>query len=62
MLSCDDDTVVTADGDRFTSVKPGDTVVVRKAQCEARLVEIGEHSYYEILGRKLRWSGRVIER
>lgn len=62
MLSCDDDTVVSADGDRFTNVKPGDTVVVRKASCEARLVEIGEHSYYEILGRKLRWSGRVIER
>jgi NAD+ kinase len=62
MLSCDDGTLVSADGDRYCAVKAGDTVVVRKAPCEAKLVEIGEHSYYEILGRKLRWSGRVIER
>lgn len=62
MLSCDDDTLVSADGDRLCGVAPGDTVVVGKAPCEARLVEIGQHSYYEILRRKLRWSGRVIER
>jgi NAD+ kinase len=62
MLSCDDDTLVGADGDRLCSVSAGDTVVVRRAEREARLVEIGQHSYYEILGRKLRWSGRVIER
>jgi NAD+ kinase len=62
MLSCDDDTLVSADGDKFCGVAAGDTVVVRRAPCEAKLVEIGEHPYYEILGRKLRWSGRVIER
>jgi NAD+ kinase len=62
MLACDDDTLVSADGDRLSGVKAGDTVVVRKASREARLVEIGQHTYYEILRRKLRWSGRVIER
>lgn len=62
MLSCDDDTLVSADGDRISGVLAGDTVVVRRSPREARLVEIGHHSYYEILRRKLRWSGRVIER
>jgi NAD+ kinase len=62
MLSCDDGTLMSADGDGICGVKAGDTVVVRKAARRAQLVDIGRHSYYEILGRKLRWSGRVIER
>jgi NAD+ kinase len=62
MLSCDDGTLMSADGDGICGVKAGDAVVVRKAARRAQLVDIGRHSYYEILGRKLRWSGRVIER
>jgi NAD+ kinase len=62
MLSCDEGTLVSADGDGICDVRAGDTVVVRKSSRRAMLVEIGRHSYYEILGRKLRWSGRVIER
>jgi NAD kinase len=53
---------MSADGDGICGVKAGDAVVVRKAARRAQLVDIGRHSYYEILGRKLRWSGRVIER
>ncbi len=62
MLSCDDATVLTTDGVRAFDVRRGDVVVVRKADATAKLVDTGEHSYYEILRRKMRWAGRVRER
>ena len=62
VLSGDDQTLVSADGDRVLSVRTGDTVIVKKAARAAKLVEIGRHSYYEILRRKMRWAGRVIGR
>ncbi len=62
MLSSDDATIVTADGHKVFGIGEGDVVVVRTAATRARLVEIAEHSYYEILRRKMRWAGRVRER
>ncbi|MBM3307077.1 MAG: NAD(+)/NADH kinase [Candidatus Eisenbacteria bacterium] len=62
MLSSDGEAVVSVDGDRLCGMETGDAIVVRRAERSARLIEIGRHSYYEILGRKLRWSGRVVER
>ena len=62
MVSCDDLTIVTTDGARAFDVLEGQTVVVRKADARARLVDVSQHSYYEILSRKMRWAGRVRER
>jgi NAD+ kinase len=62
MLSCDDETIVAADGHRVFRVSVGETVVVRRAAIDAHLVEIAERSYYEILRIKMRWAGGVRER
>jgi NAD+ kinase len=62
MLTCDDRTIVTTDGVRAFDIRQGETAVVRTADARARLVDVSEHSYYEILRRKLRWAGRVRER
>ncbi len=62
MLSSDDQTIVTTDGQRSFGIGEGDVVHVRMARTRAQLVEMAEHSYYEILRRKMRWAGRVRER
>ncbi len=62
MVSCDEDTAVTADGSRAFGVKPGDRVVVERSEHRARLVDVAERSYYEILRIKMRWAGGVRER
>ncbi len=62
MLSCDELTVVSTDGERGFSLGPGDVVEVRRAPTRAAVVDVAEHSYYEILGKKLHWAGRVRER
>lgn len=62
MLSCDEETIVTTDGVRAFRIGQGDTAVVRTARARAKLVDVSEHSYYEILRRKMRWAGRVRER
>jgi NAD+ kinase len=62
MLSCDERTVVTADGSRAFGVSAGDRIVVERAEHRARLVDVAERSYYEILRTKLRWAGGVRER
>jgi NAD+ kinase len=62
MISCDDKTVISTDGDRAFSLSEGDVAEVRKASARAVLVDVSEHSYYEILRKKMHWAGRVRER
>jgi len=62
MLSCDDVTVVSTDGDRAFGLTEGDVVEVRTADKRAVLVDVSRYSYYEILGKKMHWAGRVRER
>jgi len=62
MISCDEDTAVTADGSRAFGVQPGDRLVVERSEHRARLVDVAERSYYEILRIKMRWAGGVRER
>ncbi len=62
MLSCDEKTIVAADGHKAFRVSVGETVVIRRAVLDAHLVEIAERSYYEILRIKMRWAGGVRER
>jgi NAD+ kinase len=62
MLSCDDRTVISTDGDRAFGLREGDVTVVRTAATRAVLVDVSKHSYYEILRTKMHWAGRVRER
>ncbi len=62
MLSCDEMTVVSTDGNRAFDVRQGDVVTIRTADIRAVLVDVAEHSYYEILRKKMHWAGRVRER
>jgi NAD+ kinase len=62
MLSCDGQTVVSTDGDRAFALSTGEVVEVRTAATRAMLVDVGRHSYYEILRKKMHWAGRVRER
>lgn len=62
MLQCETGTMVTADGERAFLIEQDDVVVVRRAARQALLVDVGGHSYYEILRLKMRWAGRVRER
>ncbi len=62
MLSCDELTVVTADGIKAFEVSQGDRVVVERATQRAMFVDVAERSYYEILRTKMRWAGGVRER
>jgi NAD+ kinase len=62
MLSGDEKTVVSTDGDRGFGLGVGETVEVRTASKRAMLVNVGGHSYYEILRKKMHWAGRVRER
>ena len=62
MLSCDEQTVASTDGDRAFGLATGKVVEVRTAATRAMLVDVGRHSYYEILRKKMHWAGRVRER
>jgi NAD+ kinase len=62
MISCDDMTVVSTDGDKAFGLSEGDVVEVRIASTRAVLVDVSKHSYYEILRKKMHWAGRVRER
>jgi NAD+ kinase len=62
MLQCGGGTTVTADGERAFLIEEEDVVTVRRSDRRALLVDVGGHSYYEILRLKMRWAGRVRER
>jgi len=62
MISCDDKTVISTDGDRAFGLREGDVALVRTSGMCAVLVDVAKHSYYEILRKKMHWAGRVRER
>jgi NAD+ kinase len=62
MVSADGPAIVTADGLRVLEVGEGESISVRKAEARALLVDVAEHTYYEILRKKMRWAGRLRER
>jgi NAD+ kinase len=62
MLSCDEQTVVSTDGNHAFDLAEGDVVEVRRSGTRAALVDVSGHSYYEILRKKMHWAGRVRER
>lgn len=48
--------ILTMDGQIGCSLKPGERVVVRKAEQPVRLVRLPEQSFFSLLRRKLRWG------
>ncbi|MBD3367705.1 MAG: hypothetical protein GF405_05975 [Candidatus Eisenbacteria bacterium] len=62
MIECEKGTMVTVDGERAFHIEQSDVVTIRRAGLSALLVDVGGHSYYEILRLKMRWAGRVRER
>lgn len=62
MIACDDKTVISTDGHRAFSMAEGQVAEIRTAGIRAVLVDVSKYSYYEILGKKMHWAGRVRER
>jgi len=48
---------VYADGDAVLSLAPGDSIEIAKSERTAKLVELEGYDPYEVLARKLGWSG-----
>ena len=47
---------LTVDGQEEIGLLAEDTIVIDRAPCNARLVRVSKHSYYERLRRKLKWG------
>ena len=61
MVSAPEDIILTIDGQIGSTLKPGDRVVVRKAEQPVRLIRLPGGSFFSLLRRKLKW-GDVSER
>lgn len=53
---------VYADGAEALTLKADEEIVVRRARSRAQLVELEGYDPYEVLSRKLRWSGTNLKR
>jgi NAD+ kinase len=54
-----DDVRMSVDGQESFALRPGERVVVRRAQARTRLVRLRAPSFYSILRTKLAWGGRA---
>ncbi|MGC9316870.1 MAG: NAD(+)/NADH kinase [Armatimonadota bacterium] len=51
-----EDLALTVDGQETVKLRAGDEVEVSRAQCRARLVQLGRRTFYDRLHTKLRWG------
>jgi NAD+ kinase len=49
--------VLTVDGHDTAPLTPRDAVLVRRAPCKALIIRSDKRSFYEVLRRKLHWTG-----
>ncbi|KPK81430.1 MAG: hypothetical protein AMS25_06650 [Gemmatimonas sp. SM23_52] len=56
MVSAPEDIILTIDGQIGSTLKPGDRVVVRKAEQPVRLIRLPGSSFFSLLRRKLKWG------
>ncbi len=54
------DVMLTVDGQQGFDIKEGDIIVIQESKYKTKLVTFQEKSFYGILRKKLKWSGRVI--
>jgi NAD+ kinase len=50
------DIIVTFDGQETFKIKPGDTVIVRKAPLPAKIVKFDDKNYYQTIRTKLLYN------
>lgn len=55
-----DEVLLTVDGQQMLDIAPDEHIEITRAAHEVPLVGLEEHSFYEILHRKLRWQGSAI--
>lgn len=56
VASAADEIILTMDGQVGSTLKPGDRIVVSKAEQPVRLVRLPDGSFFSLLRRKLRWG------
>jgi NAD+ kinase len=49
--------IVTIDGQVLVELQQKDVILVRRSRFQVKLVTLPRHSYFDILRRKLKWSG-----
>ncbi len=54
------DVMLTVDGQQGFDLKENDIIVIQKSRQKTQLVTFAEKSFYGILRKKLKWSGRVV--
>lgn len=52
-----EDMILTLDGQEGLEMDPGDTILIRKSPNDVQMISFEEHSYYNILKTRLKWSG-----
>jgi len=53
------DIIVTLDGQESFYIKPGDEIIIRKANETAHIVKFEDKDYYNVLKNKL-WNNRAM--
>lgn len=51
--------ILTVDGQKLLPLRPGDEIVYRKAACKASIIRSEQRNFYEVVRKKLKWSGGV---
>lgn len=60
VLSKGKDVMLTVDGQQGIDLEENDIIKIKKSDYKTKLVTFPEKSFYEVLRKKLKWSGRVI--
>jgi NAD+ kinase len=60
VLSKGEDVMLTVDGQQGIDLEENDTIIIQESTHKTKLVTFSEKSFYGVLRKKLKWSGRVI--
>jgi NAD+ kinase len=60
VLSKGEDVLLTIDGQQGIDLEENDTIIIQESRHKTKLVTFSEKSFYGVLRKKLKWSGRVI--
>jgi len=60
VLSKGKDVMLTVDGQQGIDLEENDIIKIKKSKYKTKLVTFPEKSFFEVLRKKLKWSGRVI--
>ena len=60
VLSKAKDVMLTVDGQQGFDLEENDVIIIKESKYKTKLVTFPEKSFYGVLRKKLKWSGRVI--